>query len=409
MRVWCGIDQGETWNEIAVVDDAGRVLGRLRARRDPQGVRQTIALVRQYAKRAGPAVVVAEGSGDSFLRTLADRGLDVRVIHVITSSRWRGQYDVSGSKSDPADAVLLAEYGRLQSHKAARLPRNSDLALAIRVLTRNQDELVRLRQRLDRQLRSCLLGYFPAAVDVFPTLHRPIALTTIRLVRTPERAKALHTYTLLRDLRAAGIKISLQSASARLAGLRVEQLHEPSLTSQASGTVACHLVDLLESVNSSLRRLEQEINDAFGRHPQAEIYRSFPALGGILAARLLGEIGDDIHRFGSGRDLCAYAGTAPVTKASGLHEVTHRRRVCNHRLNRYAFNWTMPLVRLSPAAHALYYARRAQGDRHPTAARNVVSKYLRGLHHCLISGEPYSEGVLGAELNRRRGDATATS
>jgi len=37
----------------------------------------------------------------------------------------------------------------------------------------------------------------------------------------------------------------------------------------------------------------------------------------VLGARILAEIGDDRARFASARGLKAFAGTAPVTRASG--------------------------------------------------------------------------------------------
>jgi hypothetical protein len=70
--------------------------------------------------------------------------------------------------------------------------------------------------------------------------------------------------------------------------------------------------------------------------------------------------------------------------------------VCNRRLSRSTYNWTMPLVRLSPAAHALYYRRRAHGDRHSTASRNLTNHYLGILHHCLVTAEPYREEIAAA-------------
>ncbi|MFM9462707.1 transposase [Streptomyces scabiei] len=46
----------------------------------------------------------------------------------------------------------------------------------------------------------------------------------------------------------------------------------------------------------------------FSAHPHHQIYRSFPACGPLLAARLCAEIGDTPDRFPTGRHLRAYAG-----------------------------------------------------------------------------------------------------
>lgn len=66
-------------------------------------------------------------------------------------------------------------------------------------------------------------------------------------------------------------------------------------------------------LTSSPRRSEE----AFPQHPDAEILLSFPGLGIQLTARVLAEIGDDRGRFADARGLKAYAGSSPITRASG--------------------------------------------------------------------------------------------
>ncbi|GAA3510982.1 transposase [Streptosporangium album] len=61
------------------------------------------------------------------------------------------------------------------------------------------------------------------------------------------------------------------------------------------------------------------------RHPLtiAAIITSFPGLADLTGARVLAEIGDDRDRFADARALKAYAGAAPITRASG--KPTHGR------------------------------------------------------------------------------------
>ncbi len=70
----------------------------------------------------------------------------------------------------------------------------------------------------------------------------------------------------------------------------------------------------------------------FGRHPDAEIYRSQPGLGDLLGARVLGEFGDDPDRYAGARARKNYAGQAPITRASGTKRVVLARYVRNRRL-----------------------------------------------------------------------------
>jgi Transposase IS116/IS110/IS902 family len=74
------------------------------------------------------------------------------------------------------------------------------------------------------------------------------------------------------------------------------------------------------------------VEEHFGRHPDAEIYLSQPGLGSILGARVLGEFGDDPHRYASGKARKNYAATSPLTRASGKKKVVVARFIRNDRL-----------------------------------------------------------------------------
>ena len=60
--------------------------------------------------------------------------------------------------------------------------------------------------------------------------------------------------------------------------------------------------------------------------------RQVSPMGPVLAARVLGEIGDDADRFPTASSLRCYAGTAPVTRASGRSRYVKARKVRNKRL-----------------------------------------------------------------------------
>lgn len=49
-------------------------------------------------------------------------------------------------------------------------------------------------------------------------------------------------------------------------------------------------------------------------------------------ARILAEIGDDLSLFADGRALKAYAGSAPIARASGKSLIVHQRKVRSQRL-----------------------------------------------------------------------------
>jgi transposase len=108
---------------------------------------------------------------------------------------------------------------------------------------------------------------------------------------------------------------------------------------------------------------------------------------------VLAEIGDDRDRFADARAVKAYAGSAPVTRASGRRiSITHRR-IKNDRLAAVGFVWAFIAISNSPGARRHYDRRREHGDRHATALRHLFNRYLGCLHHCLTTRKPYDENI----------------
>ena len=108
---------------------------------------------------------------------------------------------------------------------------------------------------------------------------------------------------------------------------------------------------------------------------------------------MLAEIGDDRTRFTDARALKAYAGSAPVTRASGKSRAVMHRRIKNQRLASAGYVWAFSALTASPGARAHYDRRRAAGDRHIAAQRNLFNRLLGVLFHCLQTRTTYREDV----------------
>ena len=85
-------------------------------------------------------------------------------------------------------------------------------------------------------------------------------------------------------------------------------------------------------------------------------------------------MGDDRARFADAKALKAFAGTAPVTRASGKKTSVSMRVVRNRRLGQAGYLWALPLLTHSPGARAHYDHRRESGDSYNAAARNLANR-----------------------------------
>jgi transposase len=106
---------------------------------------------------------------------------------------------------------------------------------------------------------------------------------------------------------------------------------------------------------------------------------------------VLAEIGDDRARFADARGLKAYAGSSPITRASGKKSAITRRWVKNDRLNHTGYLWAFASLRACEGANAHYRRRREHGDWHAAAQRNLFNRMIGCLHHCLQARELFDE------------------
>jgi transposase len=161
---------------------------------------------------------------------------------------------------------------------------------------------------------------------------------------------------------------------------------------EAYGRQTAALLRQLDTACANAEQLEAASAEAFAQHPNASIITSFPGLGPLTGARVLAEIGDDRSRFAHAGAMKAYAGSAPVTRASGKSHVVTSRRVKNQWLAAVGFSWAFASLQASSGARTHYDRRRAAGDRHTAAQRNLFNHRFMGmLFHCLQHGETYDE------------------
>jgi transposase len=149
------------------------------------------------------------------------------------------------------------------------------------------------------------------------------------------------------------------------------------------------LVLQLDAACRAADDLAAAAGEAFAQHPDAAIVTSFPGIGPLTGARVLGEIGeigDDRSRFRDARGLKSYAGAAPITVASGKSLVVHHRKVKNQRLAAAGYVWVFGALPC-PQVKQHYDRRRAAGDKHAAAMRNLFNRFLGCLHHCLQTGQ----------------------
>jgi hypothetical protein len=106
---------------------------------------------------------------------------------------------------------------------------------------------------------------------------------------------------------------------------------------------------------------------------------------------VLAEVGDDYTRFATAQNLRSFAGSAPFTKASGGSKVVRTRHIRNRRLADACHWWAFASITKSAGARDHYDRRRAIGDSHNAALRNLANKLLGRLWWCLTQNQQWGE------------------
>jgi len=397
MDVYCGIDWAEDHHDIAIVDRDGKLLARRRISDDAAGLAALLDLLAEHGDTPGDLIPVAIETPRGLLTAcLRATGRQVYPVNPMAVARYRDRHSVSGGKSDHGDSFVLAGVLRTDISFHRPLPADSELAQAIAVLARAQQDAVWDRTTAHNKLRSHLREYYPAFLAAFGTatggILRPDARTILAAAPTPGQAAALTAAQLRALLRKAGRTRSIDAEAARLReAFHAGQMRQLPLVEQAMGRQTLALLGQLNAACTAASDLEHAATESFNLHPDAGIITSFPGLGALTGARVLAEIGDDRSRFQDAKGLKAYAGAAPITRASGKTRSVTYRKIKNNRLTAAGYSWAFSALTASPGARAHYDRRREAGDRHAAAQRNLFGRLLGCLHHCLTTGQHYAE------------------
>ncbi len=393
--IFVGIDWSEKHHDVGIMDVEGRMLAKGRVPDGVEGVARLHEMVAAHAEDPSEAVVGIEIDRGLLVGALVAAGYAVHAVNPLSVDRYRDRHRTSGAKSDPGDARLLADLVRTDRHLHRLVAGDTELAEAVKVLARAHQSLIWSRQRHLNQLRNALREFYPGALEAFDTdLASADALAVLGVAPMPAVGRSVSVARIAAALKRGGRtrRVTERAEQIRVA-LRSSQLEAPEMVSRAYGEVVGSTVRIVAEMTEQIAGLQRELEARFERHPDAEILRSLPGLGLVLGARVLAEFGDDPTRYADPKARKNYAGTSPITKASGRSRVALARFARNRRLADALDMWAFCSLSSSPGARAHYDVHRARGNTHHQALRSLANRWVGILHGCLRHRQPYSEQI----------------
>jgi transposase len=397
VELWIGDDWAQDKHDVAVLDASGRLLRKGTVAEGAAGMEAFATLLAEVVgeEELVPAQIRIgiETDRGPWVNALVMLGFQVFVINPRQVARYREQLSMSGAKSDAADARALADMVRLHGETLRPITGDSAQVQAVAVTARAHQTLVWERTRQCQRLRANLREYFPAALAAFPDLHATDTLALLAKAPDPERAARLSQAKIAAALKAARRHRVADKAVAIQSVLRAGRLVMPTEVEAAMASVTVSLVAIIAVLNAQIAVLAEQLDKDFGKHPDAEIYLSQPGLGPVLAPRVLAEFGDDRSRFADAKARKNYAGTSPITRASGKSRVVLARWVGNRRLVDAVHQQALCALTASPGARAYYDALRARKIGHHAALRQLGNRLVGILHGCLKTRTLYNEAT----------------
>ena len=399
--LFVGDDWAEDHHDVEILDGEGR---RLVKKRLPEGLAGlsklheliATAMPLQWSQLdpdevAGRVKIGIETERGPWVAALITAGYEVFAINSMSTARYRERHSTSGANSDAGDAHVLAEIVRLDRAHHRPVAGDSDDGEALKLVTRAHQSLIWDRTRHLLRLRSALREYFPAALLAFEDLDAPESLELLAAAADPDVAARLPEARIVAALRRAKRRKIDQRVEDLQAVLRAPALRQSTAVQNAFASIVVAEVRVIIALVAEIDALGVVVAERFGRHPDAEIFTSQPGLGVILGARVLAEFGDDPDRYADAKSRKNYAGTSPITRASGTKKVVLARYARNHRLADAVQQWAFCSMRGSPGARAYYLSLRARNIGHQAAIRQLANRQVGILHGCLKHRTLYDE------------------
>jgi hypothetical protein len=140
-------------------------------------------------------------------------------------ARYRDRHSVAGRKSDKGYSAVLANVHRADLHAHRPLPADSELAQAVAVLARAQQDAVWERVHAQNKLRSHLREYFPGFLAAFGSARGGITRPEARVIWPPPPP---------RPTRPASPRPGSRACCARPAGSAASNRRPPGCTPPSS-------------------------------------------------------------------------------------------------------------------------------------------------------------------------------
>ncbi len=387
---YVGIDWADVNHAIHITDNSAEKIDAFSVKHSLSGMETILKHVYRLTMDKNRILFALETDKGLLVNFLLDNGFTVFAINPKSVDRFRDRYDPSRNKTDPIDAMLLADILRTDRHRFRAILPESDNLRELKILTRDHKALITTRTRLVNQLIACLKSYYPLGLELFCDVKQQISLDFLLSFPNPTTAQKLTLHQLKAFLsehhysHPRRIKTILEK-------LKTPQIPVEPFIIKAKSKRMLQLLANIKAANTHINEYEKEITAILKSHPDSKTFLSLPGADTTLAARILSELGDNRDRYKNYNDVQCEAGTAPVTKQSGKYRHVVFRRACKKLFRDAMQQFAFSSTRQCQWASSYYTSQRQRGKTHSQATRALANKWLKIIYTMWQSRQPYDE------------------
>jgi len=393
-RAFGGLDWASEKHNVIVVDPRGKVVEDFEIAHSALGWKKFRERMAPY----GAIPFAIETSQGAAVEQLLEAGMKVYPINSKSAKSYRERKAPSGVKDDWLDAWSFADACRIDGQDWRALRPEDPLVKELRLLCRDEVELIQQRTSFICQLRHALGEYYLTALEAFEDWGSVSAWMFVQRFPTPQILQAagkrqwekfLHARRLWRT-ESGPRRLELFAHATELCGTVP--------MANAKSQLALSLISMLFALEKQLGIYRRRIEELFSRHPDHDLFGSLPGAGPKLAPRLLSEIGDDRGRFEDGpQALQCLAGSAPVTRRTGKckvranpdHWPCHQRWACDKHLRHAMHLFSEHSLGQCVWAQIYYQHHRQKGSSHADALRRLAQRWLKIIYRMWMDRKPY--------------------
>ncbi len=386
--IYAGIDIAKHRHELCMIDETGKPVMQIFIENTKRGFEKLLQALKRLEATPDGIRFCMEATGHYWLALyckLKELDYKVSVINPIQSDALRNLY-IRKTKTDEKDALLLAEMLRLGLAPESNLA--SETVMKLQTLSRVRIDFVHQIGGLKNRVIGILDRIFPEYSKCFSNVFIHTSKELLKRYAEPEEIAELDISELTNFLK--------QHSRGRLGVERAEQIQ-----ALAKGTFGINLaldaftlemrlmVEQIEFIEDQIAVIEEAINQVMEEMrssadtPYRHVIETIPGIGSVLAAAIIGEVGD-INRFPNAKALVAYAGIDATVRSSGQFESTRNRmsKRGSPVLRNCLWLAAVSARRFNPELKAFYEMKCSQG-KHSNVATGAVARRLVHLIYSL--------------------------